>query len=534
MVVDGNINKSGDDANKKHDDIGSSYDLNWSFSDTLYLHPNDTSGSPIVLVPGIDESYLEIRSNILTRETLHLVKAAFAIIIGEESHRNVTSVGVTKPAATAFAAKIFDNKRMPNNNSNFNKGSGSNSNSNNKGPNLNLKCTNCNKIGHNVDKYFELVGYPAGYVKRNFNSSTWPLSRLMNLLNDNGVSFANANVAGNVDSRVNQHMIVSAKFLVNVVDISNLGLTVGTPNGTQALITKIGDLKISNDITLYDVLLVLEYTISLLSVHKIAKDSKLFVRFDDEKCYIQDLRANKIVGIGNQCNGFFMFDVDNACKIVSNNCISSWYVSKTLWHQRLGHPADRVLDVHKSSLNLDCQSVSDHLCDTCNKTKQTREPFPLSDHKSTKIGQLVHLDVWGPYEVVSIDDFRYFLTIVYDFCRDVWVYMHKGKMMFMISLISSFVLSRKSPFYFVHGHYPSLSHFKDINHKNFFDNENPKRPNDDGTMSSYDDDTELSYVDQNADDSRATSIYENTHPVENVSDETDLVGTFYENSKLNS
>ncbi|GJS53378.1 hypothetical protein Tco_0626740 [Tanacetum coccineum] len=273
---------------------------------------------------GLDDSYLAIRSNILTRETLPLVKAAFAIIGGEESHRN---------------------------------------------------------IGHTVDRCFELVGYPAGYVKRNFNSSTRhvssnnasadghsncagsnnattnispvslsneQLSRLMNLLNDNGVSFANANMAG-----ANQHMTVSAKFLVNVVDISNLGLTVGHPNGTQALITKIGDLKINNDITLYDVLVVLEYTISLLSVHKIARDSKLFVGFDDEKCYIQDLRANKTVRIGNQCNGLYMFDVDNACKIVYNNCISSCYVSKTLWHQRLGHPADQVLDVLKSTLNLD-------------------------------------------------------------------------------------------------------------------------------------------------------------------------------------
>ncbi|GKF55894.1 hypothetical protein Tco_0166234, partial [Tanacetum coccineum] len=121
-------------------------------------------------------------------------------------------------------------------------------------------------------------GYPASYVKRNFNSksvtsnnasvdvhsngvssnnattsnspvslSSEQLARLMNLLNENGVSTTNANMAA------------SAKFLTNVVDISNLGLTVGHPNGTQALITKIGDLKINNEVTLYDVLVVPEY-----------------------------------------------------------------------------------------------------------------------------------------------------------------------------------------------------------------------------------------------------------------------------------
>ncbi|GKF20496.1 hypothetical protein Tco_0069134, partial [Tanacetum coccineum] len=210
---------------------------------------------------------------------------------------------------------------------------------------------------------------------------------LMNLLNDNEVSTANANMSGKnfmnikgsffngsvkfnlnfnrffngntdfvvgnislgwiVDSGANQHMTDSAKILVNVVDIYNLGLTVGHPNGTQALITKIGDLKINNNVTLYDVFVVPEYTISLLSVHKLSKDNKLFVGFNENNCYIHDLKANKTVGI------VFL---------------------------RLGHPADLVFNAFKSSLNLDSHSTSDHLCDTCNKAKQTREPFPLSDH----------------------------------------------------------------------------------------------------------------------------------------------------------
>ncbi|GJU76308.1 ribonuclease H-like domain-containing protein [Tanacetum coccineum] len=345
---------------------------------------------------GLDDNYLTIRSNILTREPLPLVKADFAIVSGEESHRNITSSGATKPTATTFAAKTFDKKMF--NSNNYNKGSSSNSNTNNMGPNPNLKCTNCNKIGHTLDRCFEIVGYSAGYVKWNFNPNSKPvtsnntvvdphsnnassnsasnspvslfnekLTRLMNLLNDNGVFTANANMS------------------VNVVDISNLGLTVGHPNGTQALVTEIGDLKISNNITLYDVLVVPEYTISLLSVHKLSRDNKLFVGFNESNCYIQDLKANKTVGIGRQFNGLYMFDVDNACKIVSNNCISTCFVSQTLWHQRLGHPANQVLDALKTSLNLDSHSTSDHLCDTCNKAKQTRESFPLSDHKSNKI-----------------------------------------------------------------------------------------------------------------------------------------------------
>ncbi|GJS53917.1 ribonuclease H-like domain-containing protein [Tanacetum coccineum] len=419
MAVEDDVNKNGDSSKKV---IGSSSDLNLSFGDPLYLHPNDTSGSPIVTVKLTDmcnsvvvtwilislssdlfagaiyakyacemwndlketydkqfdamvslppctceaakhfekhnqliklmqflmhlnESYLAIRSNLFTKEPLPHVKNAFAVISGEESHRNVTSVRTTKPDATAFAAKTFDNNKRRFNNNNF-KRSGSNSNSNNRGPNPNLKCTNCNKIGHTVDICFELVGYPTGYVKRNFNANTRPVSsnnvsadvhansissnnatssnspvslsneqlaRLMNLLNENDVSTANANMVAN------QYMTASAKFLINVVDISNLGLTVGHTNGTQVLITKIGESKINNDITLYDVLVVPEYTVSLLSVHKLSRDSKLFVGFDESNCYIQDLKANKNVGIGKQFNGLYLFDVDNAWRVSSND-----------------------------------------------------------------------------------------------------------------------------------------------------------------------------------------------------------------------
>ncbi|GJU05388.1 ribonuclease H-like domain-containing protein [Tanacetum coccineum] len=325
MAFGDDINKSGDDSNKKHDDIGFSSELNLSFGDTLYLYPYDTGGSPIVTIKltrtenykmwciamtfalrnhnkfgfidgscnkdnknptlanqwDMYESYLAIRSNTLTREPLPLVKEAFAIVSGEESYRNATSIRAIKPTATAFAAKTFDNKRRFNNNNNFNKGSSSNSNFNNRGPNPNMKCTNCNKIGHTVDKWFELIGYLVGYVKRNFNANTRTvssnnaspdvhsnnastdirnnnsfaslsneqISRLMSHLNDNGASSANDNMAGH-------------------------------PNGTQALITKIGDLKIIM-ISLYMMFLLFLSTLSL-------------------------------------------------------------------WHQRLGHLADQVLDVLKS------------------------------------------------------------------------------------------------------------------------------------------------------------------------------------------
>ncbi|GJW76067.1 putative transcription factor interactor and regulator CCHC(Zn) family protein [Tanacetum coccineum] len=109
---------------------------------------------------GLDDVYQPIRSNILTREPLPLVKTAFAIISGEESHRNVISMGGTSkaPSATAFAAKGFDNKHV------VKRGNENNKNVVKKGPNPNL-CTNCNKVGHTVERCFDLIGYPPNYKK---------------------------------------------------------------------------------------------------------------------------------------------------------------------------------------------------------------------------------------------------------------------------------------------------------------------------------------------------------------------------------
>ncbi|GJS67611.1 hypothetical protein Tco_0682175 [Tanacetum coccineum] len=216
----------------------------------------------------------------------------------------------SKPGATAFALKVLDksldDEKKGNNNY---KGS----NSANMGANPNLICTNCNKIGHIIDRCFDIVGYPPNYKKPNGKNNVKFMSNnnavsshivaseskptssaLLTLSNEQILFNGNTNVLiGNislgwiVDSGANQHMIVSTKFLINVVGISNLGLTVGHPNGTQALVTKIEDLKINDIITLYDLLVVPEYT---------------------------DSKEKKIGGTGKQSIGLYLFDVDNACK----------------------------------------------------------------------------------------------------------------------------------------------------------------------------------------------------------------------------
>uniref|UniRef100_M1ANG9 Integrase catalytic domain-containing protein n=1 Tax=Solanum tuberosum TaxID=4113 RepID=M1ANG9_SOLTU len=52
--------------------------------------------------------------------------------------------------------------------------------------------------------------------------------------------------------------------------------------------------------------------------------------------------------------------------------------------------------------------------------RQERLPFPHSTHTSTRIFQLLHIDLWGPYHMVTHDNYRYFITLVDDYSRCTW------------------------------------------------------------------------------------------------------------------
>ncbi|GKB75768.1 ribonuclease H-like domain-containing protein [Tanacetum coccineum] len=322
------------------------------------------------------------------------------------------------------------------------------------------------------DECFELVGYSPNFKKNTGFNKTFASNsdvagnrdqsssnsftdeqykRLMDLISDKtGSSSMPANIAGIncvsfcssrffnhnsnirsyklyigwiIDSGASQHMNYTILNMFNVVEVSKLNMTVGHPNGTKAVVTHVGSLRLTDKIVIHDVLVVPGYEVSLLSVHKLSKDNKYRVIFDENVCVIQDSVIRTQVGTGSESNGLYFL---NTGKRLVNNNIEVCCLSKCIWHNRLGHPADQVLSILKTKLDFE-KDNTDNVCDVCHKAKQTREPFPLSEHKSKALGQLVHLDVWGPYKVQSKEGYKYFLTVVDDFTRAVWVFLLRGK-----------------------------------------------------------------------------------------------------------
>lgn len=104
-------------------------------------------------------------------------------------------------------------------------------------------------------------------------------------------------------------------------------------------------------------------------------------------------------------------------KSSTENSVCSVNCSKLdeLWHFRLGHLSRKnLLLVNKTFSDIDMPT--DHVCDICLQSKQKRLPFSVSMSYTNRMFELVYIDIWGP-TVMSLQGFRYFLTVVDDFTR---------------------------------------------------------------------------------------------------------------------
>ncbi|XP_048618201.1 uncharacterized protein LOC111207841 isoform X2 [Brassica napus] len=102
-----------------------------------------------------------------------------------------------------------------------------------------------------------------------------------------------------------------------------------------------------------------------------------------------------------------------------------------LWHRRLGHPSSHITAMIPA-LESSSSKHDEHIiksCDICFRAKQTRQSFSDSSHNAKEIFDLIHCDLWGPYRTTALCGSRYFLTIIDDHSRAVWLYLLPDKTM---------------------------------------------------------------------------------------------------------
>ena len=129
-----------------------------------------------------------------------------------------------------------------------------------------------------------------------------------------------------------------------------------------------------------------------------------------------------LIGTSVRRDGLFYFDGVKQEQQISVHVVSS---TLELWHKRMGHPSERVVKLlppvssNTGSLNK--------ACEICFRAKHSRDKFSLSENKASRIFEKIHCDLWGPYRHKSSCGARYFLTIVDDYSRAVWLYLMDDK-----------------------------------------------------------------------------------------------------------
>jgi GAG-pre-integrase domain len=215
-----------------------------------------------------------------------------------------------------------------------------------------------------------------------------------------------------VDSGATDHMTGNINLLTNIQPTKNTQNVI-VANGAKIPIENTSNTNLFSK-NIPNILHLPTFNSNLISVSKITKDLNCDVIFSSEAVIFQDKTTRMTIGKGHLENGLYILNFPNKAFVA--NIIEQ----NELWHWRIGHPSDKVLNKLFSFSNLDSS-----YCDICRLSKQTRLPFSLSNSKTSKIFELIHSDVWGPAPVESYNGFRYFVIFIDDFSRTTWIYLLK-------------------------------------------------------------------------------------------------------------
>ncbi|GKB29612.1 ribonuclease H-like domain-containing protein [Tanacetum coccineum] len=414
----------------------------------------------------LNDVYQNIRSNILARDPLPDVKEAFNVVSREESHRGLHSGSGSssgnKVQPAAFVVK-------PNNykGNDFKKGNSNNNNSSNRGPNPNLLCKNYGLIEHTIERCYEIIGYPAGF-KRNLNLSRQGGNSNTKVFNGNSEAQKGASSSSgstNFDTPFTKDQMMKILSLINEKPTGNASANMAGMRPT-----------FYNGNAMFN-----------LHFEKF---------FSAQTCsYMYNLSMGWIIDSG--ANQHFTVSTKNMFNVTDISGVNL----------TVGHPngtlakisAIENLRLTSNVVLFDVLVIPEYNAVLLRTAGRNKGSLSLSDHKSVALGDLVHLDLWGPYKVVSKDGYR----------------------------LPSSVLSGSSPYLLVYGKEPNLSHIRCFdclcystvlnNHDKFSSSHTSEIPYDDEREQSKDDGNSMApnninssqVVDEDA--TFATSLTENAN-----------------------
>ncbi|XP_015167795.1 uncharacterized protein [Solanum tuberosum] len=420
---------------------------------------------------GLNDSYVQCRSQIMMTNPIPSLNKAYSMVISEESHRSLgkaVHVGESMDGTTLFSNrnKITGNQRSP--------GGSYKDVENNFKPRKksDFYCDHCGMRGHTIERCWKVHGYPSDTRGRRrmrgnqnasggFNTSANAVKyeEQQAQEKDPHLSMANANEtgrkAGIMFTQDQYEQLIKLINKDNVIDGKNV---IGILHSFLAkhnidYVKWIVDSGATNHMT---------YNKNLLSDIR---------RLDDRcprKVYLPDGNATevscigscdleygskvtnvfgKVKGIGRVVNELYRMqlqlkDFQKTMVATVQSKIADAGEDLAVWHQRLGHSPDKVLEkIPNMKFNSSSNSSSRIKdCTICPLARQRRLSFPTGNNRLATPLEIIHADVWGPYRVCNPDGSRYFLTLVDDHSRMTWIFLLKLKSDVIVILKQLFAL----------------------------------------------------------------------------------------------
>ncbi|GJT29424.1 putative ribonuclease H-like domain-containing protein [Tanacetum coccineum] len=234
-----------------------------------------------------------------------------------------------------------------------------------------------------------------------------------------------------VDSGCSSHMTGNKAYLSDYEDFNGGFVAFGSDPKGGKIMGK-GKIKTAN-LDFDDVYFVDELKFNLFSISQMC-DKKNSVLFTESECLILSpsfklLDESQVVLRAPRKDDVYNLDLKN---IVPSGGITCLYANATadeskLWHRRLGHVNFKNINkLVKGHLVRGLPSkvfVNDHTCVACKKGKQHKASCKAKlERIIRKPLELLHMDLFGPVSVESINKKRYCLVVTDDFSRFSWVF----------------------------------------------------------------------------------------------------------------
>lgn len=235
-----------------------------------------------------------------------------------------------------------------------------------------------------------------------------------------------------IDSGATSHMCHDLSKFEEMRPIQNQKVTLADDKSTNiegkgTVVIKIQHKNKINSLRLENTLYVPDLNANLLSVSKSAANGKPII-FGDTEAFIVRKDTGQTIASA-KCHGglYFMSTIHESSAFAKQEKATIMD-----WHCRYGHLNESDLNNLMKREMVNGFKIIGHKnlpdCEICIKGKQTAIPVPkVSEDRKTKLLDLIHSDICGPINCVSLGGARYFATFIDDKSRWVKVYMLKTK-----------------------------------------------------------------------------------------------------------